>query len=362
MSPAEQRRREAAGTISNASPRGNQDPWHAGSDGGSDKRRRASRVAGGEQQSHSGNSGSSHSSSRSIATTGRLPEHLSVRRRPRHQPARVNDDGEVTPAAAGTGDLTSTLLPQTPEWLREGNLSVSDIGLETPHKLEDLEAGDSTADELVGGGLGESGSAPYWKTAAAHQAPCKHQQQQQVGTRPGPSMFACGNHMRDVCKHHCVTGKLQAASRITCARFEVAAFTIKLPARARQTLENGGSWGGRQKHFGCSAIDSPPRLQRTSSDASSSTATLSDRVGGGSGTPSGASANGCSPPTARQGIPGTSPEPRVLGSLPTAIPGKAAHRNHAVKAPPATVNGAKPAANGAAVPADEDVERNEAWR
>ncbi len=128
--------------------------------------------------------------------------------------------------------------------------------------------------------------------------------------------------------------------------------------RLLQTLENGGSWGGRQKHFGRDAVDSPPR---TSSEGSSSTATLSDRVGGGSGTPSGASANGCSPPVAGQAIGANSPEPRVLGSLPTAIPGKVAPRNHAIKAACAagTGAGAKPIANGAA---DEDVERNEAWR
>ena len=129
--------------------------------------------------------------------------------------------------------------------------------------------------------------------------------------------------------------------------------------RLLQTLENGGSWGGRQKHFARDAVDSPPR---TSSEGSSSTATLSDRVGGGSGTPSGASANGCSPPVAGQAIGGNSPpEPRVLGSLPTAIPGKVAPRNHAVKAActAATGAGAKPIANGAA---DDDIERNEAWR
>ena len=139
-----------------------------------------------------------------------------------------------------------------------------------------------------------------------------------------------------------------------------AHFTVKLQLLRSslpllQTLENGGSWGGRQKHFVRDAVDSPPR---TSSEASSSTATLSDRVGGGSGTPSGASANGCSPPAAGQVIGGNSPEPRVLGSLPTAIPGKVAQRSHAVKASCTGAN-AKLTANGAA---DDDVERNEAWR
>ncbi len=116
--------------------------------------------------------------------------------------------------------------------------------------------------------------------------------------------------------------------------------------------------GRASEHFARDAVDSPPR---TSSEGSSSTATLSDRVGGGSGTPSGASANGCSPPAAGQPIGGNSPEPRVLGSLPTAIPGKVAPRNHAIKAAcaAATGAGAKPVANGAA---DDDIERNEAWR
>ena len=172
MSPAEQLRREAAGTISNAGRSRGQDPWHA--DSGSDKRRRAGVALGGEQPSHSGHSGSSHSSSRSIATTARLPEHLTVRRRPRHQHRRTGSGGEATPAAAGTGDLTSTLLPQTPEWLREGNLSVSDSGLETPRKPDDLDVDAAPSRDA----LADSGSAPYWKAAAAHQSPSKQQQQQ----------------------------------------------------------------------------------------------------------------------------------------------------------------------------------------
>jgi len=171
VSPAEQRRREAAGTISNAAGRGRgQDPWRA--DDGSDKRRRAAAVPGGEQPSHSG---SSHSSSRSIATTARLPEHLTVRRRPRHQHRRAGSDGEATPAAAGTGDLTSTLLPQTPEWLREGNLSVSDSGLETPRNPDDLYADATLADR---GAVADSESAPYWEAVAAQQGPPKQQHQQ----------------------------------------------------------------------------------------------------------------------------------------------------------------------------------------
>ena len=176
VSPAEQRRREAAGTISNA-PLGG-DPWHTDGGSGGDKRRRASAVLGGsEHPSHSGNSGSSQSSSRSIATIARLPDHLSLRRQARHRRQRSSSDGEATPAATGTGDLTSTLLPQTPEWLRDGNLSVSDSGLETPHRLDDPEAEAGTSHPAAGGGLAESGSATYWKAAAAHQAPSKQQQQ-----------------------------------------------------------------------------------------------------------------------------------------------------------------------------------------
>ncbi len=317
-SPQEQRQREAAATISNADAGRRWRPEGGGDgSGGSGKRRgpAAGSAFGGDPV----HSGSSHSSSRSIATTGRLPEHLSLRRRPQQHRRRSSTDGEETPTAAA-GDLTSTLLPQTPEWLRDGNLSVSESGLETPHHADDPDPGQGT---LRGSG---SGSAPYWESAStARRAPAPQQQQQQAN------------------------------------------------GHARQALENGGSWGGRQKHFardpGPGPVGPDPaaagsaRMRRTSSDASSTTANLSDRDGGGR-VSSEASAHGLSPTSAGTvGAHGSSPELRVLGSLPTAIPGNAAPRNHAVKQPAAaTVGVEKPAMDAVQPPADDDLERNAAWR
>ena len=320
-SPQEQRRREAAATISNADP-GRRSRSYGGDGSDSDKRPRGpaagTTVLVGDHPSHSGNhSGSSNSSSRSIATNiGRLPDHLSVRRRPQQQ-RRSSTDGEETPAA-GTGDLTSTLLPQTPEWLRDGNLSVSESGLETPHRVD--EPLQDPASPRGSAALSGPESAAYWEPASDARHAHKPQQQQANG-------------------------------------------------HTRQALENGGSWCGRQKHFvrnpvaDHGAAAGPPRLQRTSSDATSSTATLSGSAGGGR-VSSGASASGSSPPAVGgRSARGSSPELRVLGSLPTAIPGNAAPRNHAVKQPAAaTVGVANPATDAVQPPADEDLERNAAWR